>query len=80
VEKHAQPGEAVTLSLTTSSKSLCALSGVDRAVTFLDKRRALSTDEIFERLETFNEQVAYNTYIDYMVEECSSGNHCKIIL
>lgn len=74
VEKHAQPGEAVTLALSTSSKSLCALSGVDRAVTFLDKNRALSSEEIFERLETFNERKEYSNH-DYQVDKCSHGGY-----
>jgi len=73
MEKQVQPGETVTLSLKASSKTLCAISGVDKAVTFLDRERAINLEKVFKQLEKFSVSPKHGNYFDYTVEECSES-------
>ncbi|XP_059479116.1 alpha-1-inhibitor 3-like [Neocloeon triangulifer] len=72
-ERRVEPGQKVTLSLIAGANSLCALSAVDKAVTFLDRNRALSVEKVFEKLEQIaakpSEQYSEQ---DFMVERCST--------
>jgi hypothetical protein len=63
----------VTLSLNTSTPSLCAISGVDKAVTFLDRDRAIDIGKIFTELKRYTAS-SYNDYSDYSVLDCYNQN------
>jgi hypothetical protein len=49
-----QPGAKVTLAVTPESRSFCAISAVDKAVTFLTGDNALTIEKVFEQLKRFD--------------------------
>ncbi|XP_059489957.1 alpha-2-macroglobulin-like protein 1 isoform X2 [Neocloeon triangulifer] len=78
VEKRAEPGQKVTLSLTTSSKSVCAISGIDKAVTFLDRERALTVDKVFNALKIHAVRPEYYNSWEYRTRKCEKRDDVPI--
>ncbi|XP_065351742.1 pregnancy zone protein-like isoform X2 [Cloeon dipterum] len=67
----AEPGQQVTLSVATSTASLCALSGVDKAVTFLEKNREFDIEAVFERIMIASAKPKeHSAEANYYVEKC----------
>ncbi|XP_059488862.1 alpha-2-macroglobulin-like [Neocloeon triangulifer] len=66
--KKAKPGQNVTLSVTTSSKSLCAFSGIDKA--FVDPNTALTVDQIRSGLKYYDVKPNFFSAWDYKTEDC----------